>query len=54
MKRASSWGTMAATVVVAAMAWQLFSVKRDNGVLRSAVRSSLVDFVLGERYRRCL
>lgn len=38
---------MAATVFVVAMAWQLFSVKRDNGVLRSAVRSGLVDFVLG-------
>lgn len=47
MKRTSGWGTMAATVVVAAMAWQLFSAKRDNGVLRSAVRSSLGDFVQG-------
>lgn len=47
MKRLSGWGTMAATVVVAAMGWQLISAKRDNGVLRSAVRISLRDFVQG-------
>lgn len=47
MKRTAPYAALAASVVVTALASQLVSVKRDNGMLHAAVREGLADFVRG-------